>query len=162
MVGPPAMIGNFLRATRVNSGGRDTTNDVAHVLEIPAFERANACRQVGFCLEEPRSGLHSAVGACRVERFVFRVFVDVCSGRYVIRCVLLSVLSIALELFRPRCHDCERVHSDQLVCSEVKCLTQLSFEQEIPALERDYVCDHGSLGWSRCGRHNLCCAKRCY
>ncbi len=31
----------------------------------------------------------------------------------------------------------------------------LSVVQEIPALERDYVCDEVGLGWSRCGLHNV-------
>ena len=36
----------------------------------------------------------------------------------------------------------------------------LSFAQEIPALERDYVCHQVGLVWSRCGRHNIWCAKK--
>ena len=36
----------------------------------------------------------------------------------------------------------------------------LSFAQEIPASERDYVCHQVGLGWSRCGWNNILCAKK--
>ena len=79
---------------------RKTIGVVEHVcvLEIHALERDHVCHQVGFCLEAPRCGLHSALGACRVERQVFPVFVDFRFGGFVIRCVLLSAFSSVLEL----------------------------------------------------------------
>ena len=95
MVGPAAMITNNVRDSREfwRKGGDQQW--CVGVLEFLALERANACHHVGFWFEAPRRGFHSApVGksfACQVQLFVFRVFVDFRFGRYVIRCVLLSV-----------------------------------------------------------------------
>ena len=72
--------------------------------------------QVGFSLEASRCGFHSArlenFFSCPVERFAFPVFVDFRVGRYVIRCVLLSVLSHVLECLLQTCP------SDQQKCWE--------------------------------------------
>ena len=71
------------------------------------LERDNVCHQVGFSLEASRCGFHSArlekFFSCRVERFAFPVFVDFRFGRYVIRCVLLSVLSHVMECLLRTC-----------------------------------------------------------
>ena len=80
------------------------------------LERDNVCHQVGFSLEASRCDFHSArlekSFSCRVEVFAFPVFVDLRVGRYVIRCVLLSVLSHVLECLLQTCP------SDQHICWE--------------------------------------------
>ncbi len=109
--------------------------------------------------------------ACRVERcvIVFPVFVDL---RFLLSvrdstCVIVGAFSRTGVFAAWECrHDCERVQcigDFRVGARAAKKLGSkrptLSFAQEIPALERDYVCDQVGLGWSRCGRHNVWCAK---
>ncbi len=92
------MIATSLRDSQMSSAQGKLPELMRVYIQHPALEREDVCHQVGFCFEAPRCGLHSAVGACRVERFAFPVFVDFRFCLCVIRRVLLSVLSPVLEL----------------------------------------------------------------
>ena len=85
--------------------------------------------QVGSSLEASRCGFHSArlekSFPCRVERFAFPVFVDFRVGRYVIRCVLLSVLFHVWSVC------CERVQAISIFVGSQ--MTNAVFCTEIPA-----------------------------
>ena len=87
---------------------RKASSVVAHVFwRFTRWSVTNVCSQVGFSLEASRCGFHCARPdksfSCRVERFEFPVFVDFRVGRYVIRCVLLSVLSPVLVCLLRTC-----------------------------------------------------------
>ena len=108
--GQVVMIANIFARLAKFLVERKASSVVAHVFwRFTRWSVTNVCSQVGFSLEASRCGFHCARPdksfSCRVERFEFPVFVEFRFGRYVIRCVLLSVLSPVWSVC------CERVQA---------------------------------------------------